>query len=74
MSVSQTADVPLVVSDASSEDWATIGVKVLSPSRRRAQGTNLTKERERYYLVWPDQVLHTGTFESRYTVGVRARL
>jgi len=28
--VSQTANVPLVVSDASSEDWATIGVKVLS--------------------------------------------
>jgi len=30
--VSQTANVPLVVSDASSEDWATIGVKVLSIS------------------------------------------
>lgn len=28
--VSQTANVPVVVSDASSEDWATIGVKVLS--------------------------------------------
>jgi len=28
----QTANVPLVVSDASSEDWATIGVKVLSIS------------------------------------------
>src|SRR3569833_2570818 len=28
--VSQTASVPVVVSDASSEDWATIGVKVLS--------------------------------------------
>jgi TonB-dependent receptor len=39
-----------------------------------AQGTNLTKERERYYLTWPDQVLHTGTFETRYTLGVRARL
>src|SRR5207244_1006670 len=30
--VSQTAGVPVVVSDASSEDWATIGVKVLSIS------------------------------------------
>jgi TonB-dependent receptor len=39
-----------------------------------AQATNLTKETERYYLVWPDQVLHTGTFESRYTVGVRGKL
>ena len=28
--VPQTAGVPVVVSDASSEDWATIGVKVLS--------------------------------------------
>src|SRR5437868_7617955 len=28
----QTANVPVVVSDASSEDWATIGVKVLSIS------------------------------------------
>jgi hypothetical protein len=28
--VSQTASVPVVVSDASSEDWATIGVEVLS--------------------------------------------
>lgn len=39
-----------------------------------AQGTNLTKEVERYYLVWPDQVMHTGTFEARYTLGLRARL
>jgi TonB-dependent receptor len=38
------------------------------------QGTNLTKETERYYLVWPDQVLHTGMFESRYTLGIRGRL
>ena len=28
--VPQTATVPVVVSDASAEDWATIGVKVLS--------------------------------------------
>ncbi|MEP6549417.1 MAG: TonB-dependent receptor [Gammaproteobacteria bacterium] len=38
------------------------------------QGTNLTQETERYYLVWPDQVMHTGIFESRYTVGIRGRL
>jgi outer membrane receptor protein involved in Fe transport len=38
------------------------------------QGTNLTKERERYYLVWPDQIMHTGRFESRYTLGIRAKL
>src|SRR5271170_7187539 len=30
MSAPQTANVPLLISDASTEDWATIGVKVLS--------------------------------------------
>jgi TonB-dependent receptor len=39
-----------------------------------AQGTNLTHEEEHYYLVWPDQKLHTGRFESRYSVGVRGKL
>jgi TonB-dependent receptor len=38
------------------------------------QGTNLTQEEEHYYLVWPDQKLHTGRFESRYTVGIRGKL
>jgi len=36
----QTANVPLVVSDASSEDWATIGVKVLSISLTPQGGGN----------------------------------
>ncbi|MBS0613039.1 MAG: TonB-dependent receptor [Proteobacteria bacterium] len=39
-----------------------------------AQGSNLTNERERYYLVWPDQKLHTTQFEPRYLLGVRGRL
>jgi len=38
------------------------------------QGTNLTREEEHYYLVWADQKLHTGRFESRYTLGIRGRL
>ena len=37
------------------------------------QGSNLTSELERYYLVWPGQMLHTNRFEARYTLGVRAR-
>jgi hypothetical protein len=38
--VPQTANVPVVVSDASSEDWATIGVKVLSISLTPQGGGN----------------------------------
>ena len=36
-------------------------------------GSNITKEKERYYLVWPDEVLGTKQYESRYTLGVRGR-
>jgi TonB-dependent receptor len=39
-----------------------------------AQASNLTHETERYYLVWPDQRLHTTRFESRYVLGIRGRL
>jgi TonB-dependent receptor len=37
------------------------------------QASNLTNERERYYLVWPSQVASTNQFETRLAVGVRAR-
>jgi TonB-dependent receptor len=35
--------------------------------------TNLTNEFEKYYLVWPSQVADTTHFESRYSIGMRAR-
>ncbi len=38
-----------------------------------AEGSNLTEESERYYLVWPDLRLNTTQFETRYAIGVRAR-
>jgi TonB-dependent receptor len=38
-----------------------------------AEGSNLTGESERYFLVWPDLRLNTTQFESRYAIGVRAR-
>ncbi len=38
-----------------------------------ASGTNLTKQQEHLYLVWPDQKLDTTQFEARYAIGVRAR-
>lgn len=37
------------------------------------EGTNLTNEYEKYYLVWPDQVADTTHYERRYSIGVRAR-
>jgi TonB-dependent receptor len=37
-------------------------------------GSNLTHEKERYYLVWPDMKLNTTQFEARYALGVRAKL
>jgi hypothetical protein len=37
------------------------------------EGSNLTGEKEHYYLVWPDQELNTTQFESRYAIGVRGR-
>ncbi|MGH8254223.1 MAG: TonB-dependent receptor [Steroidobacteraceae bacterium] len=36
-------------------------------------GSNLTHEKEHYYLVWPDMKLNTTQFESRYALGVRAK-
>lgn len=36
-------------------------------------GSNLTGEKEKYYLVWPDLKLNTTQFESRYALGVRAK-
>jgi TonB-dependent receptor len=36
------------------------------------EGTNLTNEYEKYYLVWPDQVADTTHYERRYSIGVRA--
>ncbi|MGH8327152.1 MAG: TonB-dependent receptor domain-containing protein, partial [Steroidobacteraceae bacterium] len=36
------------------------------------EGTNLTNEYEKYYLVWPSQVADTTHYERRYSIGVRA--
>jgi predicted porin len=34
-------------------------------------GTNLTNEYQRFYLVWPDQVGHSNFSERMFTVGLR---
>jgi hypothetical protein len=36
-------------------------------------GTNLTNEVQRYYLVWSDQPAHTNFSERMYTFGVRGQ-
>ena len=38
-----------------------------------ANGSNLSGESEKYYLVWPDMKLNTTQFETRYAIGVRAK-
>ncbi len=58
---------PTFYLDASASYEVVPGVQIF------AQASNLTKQHERYYLVWPDQVAHNTQFESRYVVGVRAR-
>lgn len=36
-------------------------------------GTNLTNEYQRYYLVWPDQLGHSNFAERMFTLGVRGQ-
>ena len=36
-------------------------------------GTNLTNEYQRYYLVWKDQVGHSNFSERMFTFGVRGQ-
>ena len=36
-------------------------------------GTNLTNEIQKYYLVWSDQPAHTTFSERMFTVGVRGQ-
>ena len=51
---------------------ASVSYKVTPNVEVFAQGSNLTNEHERYYLVWPDQVANTTQFERRVMAGVRA--
>jgi TonB-dependent receptor len=37
------------------------------------QGTNLSNEYQRFYLVWPDQPAHSNFFERTYMVGIRGQ-
>jgi hypothetical protein len=37
------------------------------------QGTNLSNEYQRFYLVWPDQPAHSIFFERTYMIGIRGQ-
>ncbi len=37
------------------------------------EGSNLTHDKERHYLVWPGMKLNTSQFEAHYALGVRAK-
>ena len=37
------------------------------------QGTNLSNEYQRFYLVWPDQPAHSNFSERLFMVGVRGQ-
>jgi TonB-dependent receptor len=52
---------------------ASIAYKVSKYAELFVNGTNLTNEYQRYYLVWPDQAAHSTFSERLYQVGVRGQ-
>ena len=52
---------------------ASIAYKVNKYAEVFVNGTNLTNEYQRYYLVWPDQVGHNNYSERMLTLGMRGQ-
>jgi TonB-dependent receptor len=52
---------------------ASIAYKVSKYAELFVNGTNLTNEYQRYYLVWTDQPAHSNFSERAYTFGVRGQ-
>ena len=52
---------------------ASVAYKLSRYAEVFVNGTNLTNEYQRYYLVWPDQPAHSNFSERMYTVGVRGQ-
>jgi TonB-dependent receptor len=50
---------------------ASISYKINKYAEVFVQGTNLTNEYQRFYLVWSDQLAHSNFFERTYMVGIR---
>jgi TonB-dependent receptor len=52
---------------------ASVAYKVSKYAQLFAEGTNLTNEYQRFYLVWPDQPAHSQFSERMFTFGVRGQ-
>ncbi|MCP1376231.1 TonB-dependent receptor [Dyella lutea] len=52
---------------------ASISYKIDKRAELFVDGTNLTNEYQRYYLVWPDQPAHSNFSERMFMVGIRGQ-
>jgi TonB-dependent receptor len=52
---------------------ASVSYKFSKYAQIYVQGTNLSNEYQRFYLVWPDQAAHSNFFERMYMVGIRGQ-
>jgi len=52
---------------------ASVSYKINKYAEVFVDGTNLTNEYQRYYLVWPDQPAHSNFSERMFMVGVRGQ-
>jgi TonB-dependent receptor len=52
---------------------ASLSYKVSKYAELFVNGTNLTNEYQRYYLVWTDQPAHSNYSERMYTIGMRGQ-
>jgi len=52
---------------------ASISYKLNKYAELFLQGTNLSNEYQRFYLVWPDQPAHSNFFERTYMIGIRGQ-
>jgi len=52
---------------------ASVSYKINKYAELFVDGTNLTNEYQRYYLVWPDQPAHSNFSERMFMVGIRGQ-
>ncbi|MGN6329613.1 MAG: TonB-dependent receptor [Rhodanobacter sp.] len=52
---------------------ASVSYKIAKAAEVFVDGTNLTNEYQRYYLVWPDQPAHSNFSERMFMVGIRGQ-
>lgn len=52
---------------------ASVSYKIAKAAEVFVNGTNLTNQYQRYYLVWPDQPAHSNFSERMFMVGIRGQ-